>query len=190
MSQLDQGSRIVFGRRVRRDAAHEVARDLQLVQVAGEEPPRDVCGSDRIKGDVPARRDETAQGIANGRIPGMEGPRGDLETESGRIRSELPHEPERIVDKGSVNELGTGHVDGDADPQTVPAPLGRLADGLVDDPAPQGVELACFFRDPDELGGVDQSATAPPAKERLDAPALAATQVDDRLVMKDEIVLL
>src|SRR2546429_6420018 len=120
----------------------------------------------------------------------MEGPRGDLETESGRIRSELPHEPERIVDKGSVNELGTGHVDGDADPQTVPAPLGGLADGLVHDPAPQGVELARFFRDPDELGRVDQSATAPPAKEGLDAPALAASEVDDRLVLKDELVLL
>jgi hypothetical protein len=59
----------------------------------------------------------------------------------------------------------------------------------MDDPPPKLPELSRLFRDPDEFGGMDKSAIAAPAKERLDAPALTAPQVDDGLVMEDELVV-
>src|SRR5439155_11830742 len=105
------------------------------------------------------------------------------ELERDRSGSERGDRVEECVD---LRELRCGHVDANTQRGSEPAPLRPLRSRGTDDPHADLLDE--FRRERQEVTGLEQpEARVPPAEERFDTAALAAAQVDDRLVPKLEL---
>ena len=184
---LDERPRVVERRGLGREPSYEGSGELELVDASGERTSGHVRGRDTIEGKTRAGRGEAAERAAH-IGDGQERGGADVEREHARLDVKRAERLDGVADHAGVGELGAGHIDRDAQNEPPFAPGDPLAHRLGDHPAAQGADLAGVLRDGDQLGGRDgRSAPAPP-EQRLDATALAAPQVDDRLIAKEQLV--
>ena len=184
---LDERPRVVERRGLSREPSYERSGELELVDASGERTSGHVRGRDTIEGKTRAGRGEAAERAAH-IGDGQERGGADVEREHARLDVKRAERLDGVADHAGVGELGAGHIDRDAQNEPPFAPGDPLAHRLGDHPAAQGADLARVLRDGDQLGGRDgRSAPAPP-EQRLDATALAAPQVDDRLIAKEQLV--
>src|SRR5919106_291976 len=95
------------------------------------------------------------------------------------------------LDQPRMLELLGRNVDAQADLGIVDRPVARLTAGLSQHPAPERDDESTLLRQRDELGGGDQTpALVLPTDQGLDTEKRTLFQTDDRLVVKDELVLL
>src|SRR5439155_19217719 len=177
--ELDERAHVRESARILGRPPQQRARDLELVEVRREGPSGRIRRTDPIDRDARSRRGEPRDCRSLFRT--RERLRAELERDrSGSERGD------RLEERVDLRQLRRGHVDPDAQRGAEPAPLRPLSGCRTDDPHADLLDE--LRRERQEVARLEQSEPrVPPAEERFDTAALAAAQVDDRLVPKLEL---
>src|SRR5258706_12183859 len=114
---------------------------------------------------------------------------GDLDDQGLAGQARVAERVQYGVGEGGVIELTAGRVDRYGYPVFVVPPTRVLARG-AQDPGADGQDEPAALRDRDELGGRDQrAAVGQPPQQRLDRHDPARVQVEDRLILQYEFLV-